>query len=45
MAVPNDEKDPKNTLTSGHLACALLPRARARLTPSRELSWQPCADV
>ena len=45
MAVPNDEHGSQNTPTSGHLGCALLSRARARVTPSRGLSWHPCAHV
>ena len=45
MAVPNDESGSQNTPTSGHLGCALLPRARAWLTPSRGLSWHICVNV
>ena len=34
MAVPNDEYSSQNTPASGHLRWAVLPRARARWTPS-----------
>ena len=44
MALPNDEYGSQNA-PSGHLGCALLPRGLARLTPSRELSRHPCANV